>query len=140
MVRISNKEIIRLLEMNSKITYVKLARKFGVTETAIRKRIKNLVKKGVIKKFTIEVDPKKLGYSVVSLIGIDTLPEKFLSVINNLKKNENIKKMYSSSGDHMILVEVWFKSSDELNEFVENIEKIEGITKVCPAILLERIK
>ncbi|MCD6403186.1 MAG: Lrp/AsnC family transcriptional regulator [Candidatus Aenigmarchaeota archaeon] len=140
MVRISNLELIECLEKNARESFTNLAKKFGVSETAIRKRIRKLESLGVIKRYTVEVDAKKLGFEIDSLIGVDTTPEDYLNVIKRLKQMEEVKKLYSSTGDHMLLAECWFKNSEELATFVEKIKNIEGVTKVCPAIVLERLK
>jgi len=140
MVRISDFEILRILRENSRTPFVKIAKFLGVSETAVRKRVKKLEREGVIRKYTIEVDPKKLGFEVNALIGIDTKPEYYISTIEKLKEMKEVISLYSSSGDHMILIECWFKNSKDLMKFVKNLERIEGVTKICPAIILEKIK
>ena len=139
MVRISNLELVEILRKNARIPYVKLAKHFGVSETAIRKRIRKLEEDGVIKGYTIEVDPKKMGFEINALIGVDTKPEHYIPVIGKLKLMEEIRGLCSSSGDHMILLECWFRNSNELAEFVKKLEKLEGVTKICPAIIIEKI-
>lgn len=140
MVRFSDFELIKLLMKNSRTPYVKLGELLGVSETAIRKRVKKLEEDGVIRRYTIEVDPKKLGFKVNALIGLDTVSERFIAVIEELKAMEEVLSLYSASGDHMILLECWFKDSDELTRFVKRLESIRGVTRVCPAIILEKLK
>ena len=140
MVRISNKELIDLLEKNARVSFVEIAKKFKVSDTAIRKRVKKLEKDGIIKRYTIEVDLRKLGFKFHALIGIDTQPENYVTIIEKLKNMEEVKSLFSSTGDHMLLVESWFKTSDELAKFVNKLEKMKGVTRVCPAILLEKLK
>lgn len=133
-------ELITILKQDSRKTHVDLAKIFGVTETAIRKRIKKLESQGIIKRFTIEVDLKKLGFEIHTLIGLDTSPEKLINVLEKLKNMDEVVSLYSSSGDHMILIESWFKNMNELSEFVKKLNRIDGVVKICPAILLEKIK
>jgi len=38
------------------------------------------------------------------------------------------------------MMEVWLRDSEELSKFVKKLEKIKGVTRVCPAVMLERIK
>jgi len=140
MVRFSDFELIKLLMKNSRTPYVKLGELLGVSETAIRKRVRKLEEEGVIKRYTIEVDPKKLGFKVNALIGLDTVPERFIAVIEELKAMEEVLGLYSASGDHMILLECWFKDSDELARFVKRLESIRGVSRICPAIILEKLK
>ena len=140
MVRISNHKLLKILMKNSRTPFLKIARMLGVSETAVRKRVKKLQEAGVIRRFTIEVDPKKVGFEVIALIGMDTKPEHYLSTLGKLKGMEEIVSLYSSSGDHMILMECWFKNSGELAEFCKRLEAMEGVTRICPAIILEKIK
>jgi len=140
MVRISEIELIKLLMEDGREAYVKIAKHFGVSETAIRKRVRALIEKGVIKKFTIEVNPKKIGFEIQALIGIDTQPEHFISVLDELKSRNDVVHLYSASGDHMILIEMWFKNSEALSSFIQSMESREEITRVCPAIILEQLK
>lgn len=137
--RISNIDLIRELEKNSREPFTEIARKFNVSEAAIRKRIKKLLQLGIIR-FSVEVNYKKIGYNNLAIVGLDAKPEYFISVLEMLKKDRDIKELYSSTGDHMIMVKVVFKSSRELNTFIKKLERNKAITKVCPAIILERIK
>ncbi|UCC91830.1 MAG: Lrp/AsnC family transcriptional regulator [Candidatus Aenigmatarchaeota archaeon] len=140
MVRISNLELTKLLWENSRISFVSLAKHFGVSETAVRKRIRKLEEEGVIRKYTVEVDPKKIGLNIDALIGIDTKPERYIQTIETLKGMKEVMTLCSSSGDHMILIECWFEDSKELAEFVRSLEKMEEITRICPAVIIEKIK
>lgn len=129
-----------MLRENSRTPFLKIAKILGVSETAVRKRVKKLEESGIIKKYTIEVDPKKIGFEINALIGIDTKPEYYISTLEKLKEMKEVISLYSSSGDHMILIECWFKNSKELTEFVKALEMIKGVTKICPAIIIEKIK
>lgn len=140
MVRFSNSAILEMLAENSRASFVELAKKFGVTETAVRKRVKKMEKEGIITKYTVEFDAKKLGLQVRALVGIDTKPEFFIPAIDKLKKMKKVSSLYSSSGDHMIMVDCFFEDSNGLSAFIKEIEQIEGVTKICPALVLEKIK
>jgi len=139
MVRISDIDLIKELERNSRKPFTEIAKKFKVSEAAIRKRIKKLIKNGIIK-FSLDVDYKKLGYNYTAIIGIDVLPEHFLKVIEMLKEDKEVKELFSCTGDHMLLVKVVFKTNDDLNKFVKKLEENKMIKKVCPAIIIERLK
>ena len=140
MVRISDEKLLEILRENARLPYVKIAEKLGVSEAAVRKRIKKLEKEGIIRKYTIEVDPRKIGYQIVALIGIDTKPEHYIKALEEIKKMPEIVNLWTSSGDHMILAECWLKNSQQLTEFVGRLEKVEGTTRICPAVILEKVK
>lgn len=140
MVRISDIELLKLLMENARLSYVEMARMLRVSEAAVRKRVKRLEDLGVIGRYTVEVDPRKLGYEVVAIIGLDADPERLLAVMDELRKLKEVVRLYLTSGDHMLVAECWFKSSQELSNFVRDLESREGVRRVCPAIVMERLK
>jgi len=140
MVRITDLQVLRILKGNARTSYVNIAKELGVTETAIRKRVRNMEKKGIIQQYTVEADTRKVGLEINALIGIDTSPEHYVDIIEQVKENSEVISMYSSRGDHMIIVECWFEKSQQMRDFVSMLEALTGVTKVCPAIKSEKIK
>ncbi|ALV62077.1 HTH-type transcriptional regulator Ptr2 [Thermococcus sp. 2319x1] len=136
-----DKVIIDMLTKDARTPFTEIAKVLGVSETAVRKRVKALEEKGIIQQYTIKVNPQKLGYNLISITGVDTKPEKLFEVANKLKEFEFVRELYLSSGDHMIMAEIWAKDGEDLADIMSNkIGKIDGVTKVCPAIILERLK
>ncbi|MHA1330019.1 MAG: Lrp/AsnC family transcriptional regulator [Candidatus Hodarchaeales archaeon] len=139
--KFSDSDLLTLLFENAKTSYVELARQLKVTETAVRKRVHKLVRKGIIKRYTIEVDREKLGYELAAFIGLDTEPEKYFSVQKKLrnKRSLEVKQLFTTSGDHMLMIEGWFRDNQHLTAFIEDLETWPGVTKVCPAIIHQQI-
>ncbi len=136
-----DRKIIEILVKNGRATLTEIAKELGISEAAVRKRLKNLEERGIIKGYTAIIDYEKAGYGVISLTGIDTEPDKFLDVAKKLREHEFVKSLYITSGDHMIMAEIVAKDGDELTKILsEVIGKIEGVKRVCPAIVLDKIK
>lgn len=135
-----DKKIIEILEKNARTPYTKIAKELGLSEGAIRKRVENLEKNGVIKRYVAVVDPKKVGYNSITLLGVDVEPTKLLEVANEISKIDEAKNVSISTGDHMIMAEIWARDGRRLSELLTRIGKIEGVKKLCPAIILEKIK
>ena len=136
-----DKKIIEILQKNARIPNTEIAKMLGISESTVRKRINDLESKGVIKKYTAIVDPSKIGYNTVTILGVDVDPTKFLDVAKELAKLPETKYVATSTGDHMIMAEIWTKDGQTLAELISNrIGKIEGVKRICPAIILEKIK
>lgn len=136
-----DKKIVQLLTQDSRRSFNEIAKKLKLSESAIRKRVMALQDRGVIKKFTIQVDPAKLGANSVSIVGIDVEPTKLLEVAQKLCELGEIRSVATSTGDHMIMTEIWTKDGRELTKLLsEKIGAVEGVKKICPAIILEKFK
>jgi len=84
------------------------------------------------------INYKDLGLNL-AWIGIDTKPDKLFKVIENIKELKNIKNIYTTTGDHNIILEILYKEQNELKEIIKKLESMDGVTRVCPAILVEKI-
>ncbi len=137
----TDQKIIKLLEEDSRRSFNEMSKKLNLSESAVRKRVILLQDKGIIKKFTIAVDPTKLGYNSISIIGVDVEPTKLLETAQSLCDFNEVKSVATSTGDHMIMIEIWTKDGRELTKLIsEKIGKLEGVKRLCPAIILEKFK
>ena len=102
-------KIIEILQKNSRTPFLTISKKLNVSESTIRKRVKKLENNEIIKKYTITINPKKLGYHSVSLLGLDVSPNNYLEAANKLSKFPEIKSLATTTGDHMIMTEIWSK-------------------------------
>lgn len=130
-----------MLEQDSRTTFSQMSEALNLSEAGIRKRFLTLQKRKVIKKFTIEIDPTKIGINSISIVGLDVEPQKMLDAIQQLCQLPEIKTVSTSAGDHMLMMEIWTENGPELTKLIrEKIGKIDGVKKVCPAIILEKFK
>lgn len=134
-------KIIEILEENARVPFTTIAKKVNLSEGAVRKRVEALEREGIIRKYVAILDPKKLGYSTITILGLDVDPTKLLDVAKEIARMDEAKMVCLSTGDHMVMVEIWARDGRELSEILSNkIGKIEGVRRLCPAILLEKIK
>lgn len=132
-------KLIEMLASNARLTYTDMAKSLGISDVAVLKRVRKLESR-VLKKYTIVVDPRKIGYKTVSLTGIDIEPEKLFDVITKLKDNPNVKGLYLTTGDHPIISIIWARDDDDLAKIHKEISEISGVKRVYPAIVLRTLK
>ncbi len=136
-----DKQILDILMSNSRTPYTEIAQRLNVSEGTVRKRIKRLEDEGVIREYTIDIDPAKLGYRSVTLLGLDTEPDTNLDAIKALDALDEVRWVAKTTGDHMIMAEIWTEDDVELDRFIgEKICNIPGVKRVCPAIILKKMK
>ncbi|MHA1713972.1 MAG: winged helix-turn-helix transcriptional regulator [Candidatus Ranarchaeia archaeon] len=136
-----DQEILKILQEDARTTYTSIARQLKLSESTIRHRVTRLESSGVIKKYSIIIDPKRIGYHGIALVGLDVDPPKFLEVAMTLTEMPEIRTVTTSTGDHMIMCEIWTRDGAELARFItDRIGALDGVTKICPAIIHERLK
>ncbi|MCI4461994.1 MAG: Lrp/AsnC family transcriptional regulator, partial [Thermogladius sp.] len=120
-------KIIGKLTENARATYSEIASEVGLSDVAVMKRIRKLEQEGVIRKYTVIVDPAKLGFSKVSLTGINVDPTKLFNVIEELKKRDYVKQLLVISGDHSLIALIFARSSEEMMRIHDEISRIDGV-------------
>lgn len=96
--------------------------------SVVYSRIKRLVKRKLIQKFTIVVNDQELGYSVKSLTGVNMDTKKRDNVIDELFKIDGVREIAEVTGRFDILVTTYAKSLDEMHKIVsEKIGRIDGV-------------
>jgi Lrp/AsnC family transcriptional regulator for asnA, asnC and gidA len=132
-------KIVSMLMENARIPKTKIAEELKITETAVRKRISKLEKDGVILGYRAVINYKTAGLSA-SLTGVDVEPDRLWEVINRLKDLDEIKSMFLTTGDHTLMLEIVAESVEELSKIHEKISKLEGVKRICPAVILDVLK
>ncbi|MEM3622535.1 MAG: Lrp/AsnC family transcriptional regulator [Candidatus Bathyarchaeia archaeon] len=134
-------KILQMLEEDGRKSFTEIAEKLKINESTVRKRVSAMQREGIIKRFTVEVDPRKLGINTIAIVGLETDPTKLLEVAQKLCEFPEIKCVATSTGDHMIMTEIWTRDGRELTKLIsEKIGTIEGVKRICPAIILEKLK
>ena len=140
-----DRKILEVLQENSNWSSHKISKKTLIPVTTVNNRIKKLKNLGVIKKFTVDIDKKKLGLNLSAYIFI-TLSKyelkqegmKTRDVINVIKKNPLVHTVENITGDFDILIKTYVKDITELNDYVVNVlSDMKGIEKTKTAIVLE---
>ena len=142
-----DEKIIEVLKENSKLSSQQISKRTLIPITTVHNRIKKLERKGIISKYSVILDNKKIGklVSAYVLINVDyrLLRNKKIShkdIIKRLKMYEAIDEASVVSGSIDILIKVRVKDMEELNVFVtEKASNIEGIERTQTMIILNEI-
>jgi len=120
--------ILSELSADASISVPKLSEKIKVNPSVVYSRIKRLVKKKLIQRFTIVVNDQELGYQVKALAGINMDSKKRDTIIDELFQIKGVREIAEVTGRFDILVTLYAHSLDEMHQIVsDKIGKIDGI-------------
>ncbi|MEM2140515.1 MAG: Lrp/AsnC family transcriptional regulator [Nitrososphaera sp.] len=123
-------KILSELAKDASISVPRLSKKINVNASVVYSRIKRLVKKGLIKKFTIVINDEALGFNVKALTGINMDSKLRDNVLNELFKIPEVREVSEVTGRFDILVTMTSHTLDEMHQLIsEKIGRIEGIQK-----------
>ena len=121
-------QILSELTEDASISVPKLSKKINVNSSVVYSRIKRLIKRKLIERFTIIVNDQELGYQVKSLTGINMDSKMRDNVIEELFKIDGVREIAEVTGRFDILVTMYAHTLNEMHKMVaEKIGKIEGV-------------
>jgi DNA-binding Lrp family transcriptional regulator len=129
-----DREIMRLLKDDARAGYGEIGEKIGLSEGAVRKRIKVLVEAGVIRKFTVKVSVAEGAEAITLLATNPASPTQGVS--EEIRKIPNVETVYEVTGEYDIVAVISGMSVAEVNECIERIRRVEGIMKTNTMIVL----
>src|SRR5687767_15881790 len=106
-----DQRILEILRLDSRKSFVEIGTELGLSESAIRRRIKNLIDDGSISRFTIEENSDKKT-SAITLLSVGS-PTDTTSVASTLQSSAAVKVIYELTGQYDIAV---ILSSNSINE------------------------
>lgn len=135
-----DRQIIRILQEDGRTANVEIARRVGMSEATVRKRLERLVSEGVIH-ITAVPNPSKVGLSTVTFITLDVELSLLERIADELAQSTQVRAIYYTTGENNLIVEAWFHSSDELLQFLTHeIASIRGIQRVTTSHVLRTLK
>jgi len=130
-----DKRIIEILKEDARTPFTTIASKLGISEAAVRKRVRRLVDSGVIKKFTIETSMEGGAQAIVMLSVNTKIPCPEIS--REVRKIEGVRAVYEVSGEYDIVVFLNGPDNDALNRMIDEIRKINGVLKTTTMVILK---
>lgn len=122
-------DILKHLEQDGKKPFSQIAEELSISNTMVHQRVSRLKKEGVLKRHSIVIDEKKLGYEWGAFSGV-TISENAntYEVIEQLKKIPEVTECYHISGTYTLFIRIIAKNSEHMREVLYNhIENFSGI-------------
>ena len=132
----TDEKILGFLRDDSRGSFVEIGKKLKLSESAVRRRVKNMVDSGAITKFTVEEggDQPEALVLVSADSSIDTS-----KVSLKLTKLDGIKKIYEITGQYDICVIVQASTINEINACIDDLRKTSGVTDTNTVIILKTV-
>ena len=132
-----DEKIIGYLKEDSRESFVFIGKKLKLSESAVRRRVKNLVDSGTIKKFTVELGEQN-STSAIVLVSVDSATDTS-KVSLKLAKLDGVKTVYEITGQYDITTIMSATSIAEINNTIDALRKIPGVVDTNTVIILRKI-
>jgi len=142
--RRTEREILRALQRDGRMSNVELAERVGLSESPCLRRVRALEEAGVIRGYTATVDRRRIGLDVMAYIQVnldqrsESDTQKFLDAVG---REDRIVECYAMSGTYDFLLKVVAHTIDEFSDLtMRRILRYPGVKDLSSAFALEEIK
>jgi DNA-binding Lrp family transcriptional regulator len=132
-----DQRILEILKVDSRKSFVDIGKELDMSESAVRRRVKNLIRTGIIKRFTLEVDTGQKT-SAITLLSVDSSADTGV-VTTRLLAIHGVKTVYEITGQFDIAAIISASSISEINQGVDLIRRIDGVSDTNTVIILKTL-
>lgn len=133
-----DRKILEILNENARVSNEKLGKTVGLSEPAARRRVAALVARGVIRRFTIDVN--ETG-GVSALVFVHTSPRQpSEKVARALRGLEGVGSEWELSGEIDAALTLFAPDIESLNRLIDRIREIEGVERTELSVILKKWK
>jgi Lrp/AsnC family leucine-responsive transcriptional regulator len=130
-------EILRILKEDSRESFVDIGKKLKLSESAVRRRVKNLIDNQIIRKFTIEIGEQSTTKAIV-LVSVESSMDTS-KVSAKLTKLDGIKTVYEITGQYDIAVILSAPNITDINIAIDQLRKVPGVSDTNTVIILRDV-
>ena len=135
-----DKKILSILSKNARIPFKDVAADCGVSRAAIHQRVQRLIDSNVITGSGFDVNPKSLGYSTCTYVGI-TLERgsMYKDVVKRLELIPEVVECHFTTGPYTMLVKLYARDNEQLMHLLNGkLQGIPGVVATETLISLEQ--
>lgn len=134
-----DRHIIALLGRDARLSLKALAQQVGMSSPSVSERLKRLEERGVIRGFTVDVDPAAIGYPLQAIVRIRPLPGKSHVVEKLISDTPEISECAKVTGDDCYIARLHVRTIEQLDKIVDMIaDNAETNTAVVKAQTVKR--
>ena len=131
--------LIGLLTNNARLSTAELARSVGLSAPSVAERLRRLEEDGVVKGYTVELDPKALGYTLTAIVRIRPLPGQLHAVERLLVESPEVVECDKVTGEDCFVARYLLRSIEELDPILERIaQRAQTSTSIVKASPVKR--
>ncbi len=135
-----DKKILNILKEDARTPFSKIAKMLNLSEATIHMRIKRLINYGIIKGFYVDIDPEKLGLSVVAFVLIKADPKRYREVAEKLSEMKEVYEVHEVTGEYTVLIKVRVSNREDLAKVLDMIGNIDGVNGTYTMFVLRSHK
>jgi len=129
-------QLLNVLRSDARATITEISKRLGISRSTAQKRLERLEQNGVIAGYTVRMSSAYLDREVRAQISITVSPRATQSIIKTMTNLDEVRSIYSVSGQFDLIVEVAALEVSHLDQVIDEIIAIEGVERTETSVIL----
>ncbi len=135
-----DRRILKVLEADARTSLRKIAEEVGVALGTVSNRVRRLESLGVIRGYTVLLDPDKSGWGLSVVLGLRIQKGRMINIQEKIAKDHRVYGVYDVTGDYDSMVLARAKERDDLDDLIKRVASMEGIERSVTHLVLNTVK
>jgi len=135
-----DKKIIKVLENDARTSLRKISELVDVSLGTVSNRVKRMEKNGVIRGYSVILDPDKIGWELNVVIGLRIQKGRLIEIQERIAKDSRVHGVYDVTGDFDSMVIARAKNRKDLDNLSKNVLSIDGVERSITHLVLNTVK
>lgn len=132
-----DRSILELLQRNCKQPLTAIGEQVGLSAPSVVERIHKLEEAGVITDYVALLDARRLGMDVTAFIGLSTEHPRAIGLLEQqVCEIDDVLECHHVTGAHTLMVKVKTQSTQSLEQLIDRIRSLEGVTRTETSVVL----
>ena len=111
-----DRRIVEILVDDARISLKELASRVNLSSPSASERLRRLEERGVIRAFTVDIDPAALGYTLQAIVRIKPLPGRLHAVQKLIEEIPEFTECDKVTGDDCFVARLLIRSIGDLDQ------------------------
>ena len=135
-----DRQIINLLQYDGRMPYTEIGGKLGISEGAVRRRVKRLTEDGLLQIVGI-VEPRLMDWNAAGMIGVNVQSGQMEQAAELIADFPEVTYLFMASGGYDLFVEVFCRDRDHFVQFLnQKLQQVPGVTRTETFMILKMYK
>ncbi|MDA8715928.1 Lrp/AsnC family transcriptional regulator, partial [Candidatus Poseidoniales archaeon] len=125
----TDRRLLAVLLEDARISQRGLAQRIGVAQGTITNRLRRLEELGVIKGYTVLLEPESIGWTMTVITGLRIEKGSMINVQQNIAADHRVFAVYDVTGDYDSMVLARVKSRKDLDDLTKTVFTLKGVQR-----------
>ena len=136
----TDRAIVARLQYNGRMPFTEIAAELGLSEGAVRRRVRRMTKDGILQIVGI-VEPQFLGWNAAAMIGVTVQSGQIDAVAHQIAQFPEVSYLFMASGGFDLFVEVYCRDMDHFVSFLnQKLQQVPSVQRTETFMILKMYK